>query len=247
MLEVESLTKYYGQFPAVVDLNFTVHPGQVLGLVGLNGSGKTTTLRCSAGIIPQTEGFIRIAGHNVWTEAVAAKQELAWFTDEPRLFDYLTVWQHLQFTARLYQVPDWETRGAQLIEEMELGSVRNELPGALSRGMKQKAVLACGFLHRPKVMLFDEPLTGLDPIAIRKMKAIILRQASEGTAIVLSSHLLHLVEEVCSHVLVLQAGQRRAFGTMADIRSQHGEGGVNLEEIFFRLVGDAPEVPAAQP
>jgi ABC-2 type transport system ATP-binding protein len=247
MLEVESLTKYYGQFPAVVDLNFTVHPGQVLGLVGLNGSGKTTTLRCSAGIIPQTEGFIRIAGHNVWTEAVAAKQELAWFTDEPRLFDYLTVWQHLQFTARLYQVPAWEVRAAQLIEEMELGAVRNELPGALSRGMKQKAVLACGFLHRPKVMLFDEPLTGLDPIAIRKMKAIILRQASEGTAIVLSSHLLHLVEEVCSHVLVLQAGQRRAFGTMADIRNQYGDGGVNLEEIFFRLVGDAPAVPAAQP
>jgi ABC-2 type transport system ATP-binding protein len=244
MLEVESLTKYYGQFPAVVDLNFTVHPGQVLGLVGLNGSGKTTTLRCAAGIIPQTEGFIRIAGHNVWTEAVAAKQELAWFTDEPRLFDYLTVWQHLQFTARLYQVPDWESRGAQLIDEMELGAVRNELPGALSRGMKQKAVLACGFLHRPKVMLFDEPLTGLDPIAIRTMKSIILRQASEGTAIVLSSHLLHLVEEVCSHVLVLQAGERRAFGTMAEIRDLHGEGGVNLEEIFFRLVGD---VPPAQP
>jgi ABC-2 type transport system ATP-binding protein len=238
MLEVESLTKYFGQFPAVTDLNFTVQPGQVLGLVGLNGSGKTTTLRCASGIIPQTEGFIRIAGHNVWTDSVAAKQELAWFTDEPRLFDYLTVWQHLQFTARIYQVANWEVRGEQLLEEMELTAVRHELPGALSRGMKQKAVLACGFLHRPKVMLFDEPLTGLDPIAIRKMKAIILRQASEGTAIVLSSHLLHLVEEVCSHVLVLQKGQRRAFGTMNEIRAQYGAGGVNLEEIFFRLVGE---------
>ncbi len=247
MLEVESLTKNYGQFPAVLDLNFTVHPGQVLGLVGLNGSGKTTTLRCAAGIIPQTEGFVRIAGHNVWTEAVAAKQELAWFTDEPRLFDYLTVWQHLQFTARIYQVADWQQRAEQLLEEMELNAVRNELPGALSRGMKQKAVLACGFLHRPKVMLFDEPLTGLDPIAIRKMKAIILRQASEGTAIVLSSHLLHLVEEVCSHVLALQKGQLRAFGTMQDIREQYGAGGVNLEEIFFRLVGETDDSPTPAP
>ena len=113
--------------------------------------------------------------------------------------------------------------------------------------MKQKAVLACGFLHQPKVMLFDEPLTGLDPIAIRNMKAIILRQAKAGTAIVLSSHLLHLVEEVCSHVLVLQNGQRRAFGTMDQIRTQYGSGGVNLEEIFFRLVGEESAASAATP
>lgn len=241
MLEVESLTKYFDKFPAVVDLNFTVQPGQVMGLVGQNGSGKTTTLRCAAGIIPQTEGFVRIAGHDVWREAIPAKQELAWFTDEPRLFDYLTVWQHLQFTARVYQVQNWEELGQSLLDEMELNEVKHELPGALSRGMKQKAVLACGFLHRPKVMLFDEPLTGLDPIAIRKMKEIILRQAREGTAIVLSSHLLHLVEEVCSHVLVLNKGQKIAFGTLDDIRQQHGEGTANLEEIFFRLVGGANE------
>ncbi len=248
MLEVEGLTKFFGQFPAVANLSFTVEPGQVLGLVGLNGSGKTTTLRCAAGIIPQTEGFIRIAGHDVWTEAVAAKQELAWFTDEPRLFDYLTVWQHLQFTARLYQIAGWEDRGRQLLEEMELADARDELPGALSRGMKQKAVLACGFLHRPKVMLFDEPLTGLDPIAIRKMKEIILRQAGEGTAIVLSSHLMHLVEEVCSHLLVLQSGQRRALGTLEEIRRDFGAGGVNLEEIFFRLVGkEAGTASTTQP
>lgn len=243
MLEVESLTKYFDKFPAVVDLNFTVQPGQVMGLVGQNGSGKTTTLRCAAGIIPQTEGFVRIAGHDVWREAIKAKQELAWFTDEPRLFEYLTVWQHLQFTARVYQVQNWEKLGQSLLDEMELNEVKHELPGALSRGMKQKAVLACGFLHRPKVMLFDEPLTGLDPIAIRKMKEIILRQAREGTAIVLSSHLLHLVEEVCSHVLVLNKGQKIAFGTLDDIRQQHGEGTANLEEIFFRLVGEANEQP----
>ena len=247
MLEVESLTKYFDKFPAVVDLNFTVQPGEVMGLVGQNGSGKTTTLRCAAGIIPQTEGFIRIAGHDVWREAIKAKQELAWFTDEPRLFEYLTVWQHLQFTARVYQVQNWEELGQSLLDEMELNEVKHELPGALSRGMKQKAVLACGFLHRPKVMLFDEPLTGLDPIAIRKMKEIILRQAREGTAIVLSSHLLHLVEEVCSHVLVLNKGQKIAFGTLNDIRQQHGSGAANLEEIFFRLVGGEnapPTIPA---
>lgn len=245
MLEVESLTKFFDEFPAVMDVNFTVRPGEVMGLVGLNGSGKTTTLRCASGVIPPSEGFVRIAGHDLRTNPMAAKQELAWFTDEPRLFEHLTVWQHLNFTARVYQVQDWESIGATLLEEMDLSDVRNELPGSLSRGMKQKAVLACGFLHQPKVMLFDEPLTGLDPIAIRKMKEIILRQAKSGAAIVLSSHLLHLVEEVCSHVLVLQKGQRLAFGTLDDIRKQHGGEGVNLEEIFVRLVGD--QAPSTLP
>lgn len=239
MLEVDGLTKYFDQFPAVMDVSFAVQAGQVMGLVGQNGSGKTTTLRCAAGIIPATHGSIRIAGHNVWEDPLAAKRELAWFTDEPRLFDYLTVWQHLQFTARLYNVADWRQRATQLLAEMELTEAANELPGALSRGMKQKAVLACGFLHQPKVMLFDEPLTGLDPIAIRRMKEIILRQASEGTSIVLSSHLLHLVEEVCSHVMVLKKGKLIAFGTLEEIRQRHGASGVNLEEIFIRLVGES--------
>jgi ABC-2 type transport system ATP-binding protein len=241
MLEVDSLTKYYEQFPAVVDVSFSVQPGEILGLVGQNGSGKTTTLRCCAGIIPPTHGFVRIAGHDISRDPLLARQELAWFTDEPRLFDYLTVWQHLQFTARLYGIHHWEERGASLLEEMEMTAVRDELPGALSRGMKQKAVLACGFLHEPKVMLFDEPLTGLDPIAIRKMREIIVRQAKRGTAIILSSHLLTLVEEVCSHLLVLKGGQSIFSGTMAQVRAEHPDA-ANLEDIFVTMA----EAPLAE-
>src|SRR5450631_1454641 len=200
MIEVEGLTKLYGEFTAVNELSFSVQPGQVLGLVGPNGAGKTTTLRCLAGIIPATSGTIRIAGHDIATDPVSAKRALAFFPDEPRLFDYLTVRQHLAFVARIYGVADHESLATPLLQELELDGKADALPGELSRGMKQKLVIACGLLHSPSVMFFDEPLTGLDPLGIRRMKDSIVRRAQAGAAIVLSSHLLHLLEEVCTNV-----------------------------------------------
>src|SRR5437588_155957 len=131
MIQVEALTKLYGQFVAVNELSFTVGPGQVMGLVGPNGAGKTTTLRCLSGIIPPTRGTVRLCGHDLAQEPIAAKRELALFTDEPRLFDYLTVEQHLAFTARIYQVPEYEAVGARLLEELELTDKRRALPGKL--------------------------------------------------------------------------------------------------------------------
>ncbi len=240
MIAVEGLTKLYGDFRAVSDLSFVVQPGQILGLVGPNGAGKTTTLRCLAGIIPATEGRIVVHGYDLVEHPLEAKQELAFFSDEPRLFDYLTVRQHLAFTARLYQVPDVEARGQALLEELEMADKADLLPGELSRGMKQKAALACGFLHQPRVMFFDEPLTGLDPLAIRRTKDLLRQRASQGVAIILSSHLLHLVEEVCSHVLIVKRGQKVVHGTIDEIQAQYQENGqnVSLEEIFIRIAGE---------
>jgi ABC-2 type transport system ATP-binding protein len=239
MIEVQGLTKRYGDFTAVQDLSFAVHPGEVLGLVGPNGAGKTTTLRCAAGIIPSSGGLIRIAGHDLANDPVEAKRALAFFPDEPRLFDYLTVRQHLAFVARIYGVLDHEAAGQALLKEFEIADKADELPGELSRGMKQKLVIACGLLHRPQVMFFDEPLTGLDPLGIRRMKDSIVQRAREGAAIVLSSHLLHLLEEVCSHVLILKKGEKIAGGTLAEVaaRYSNGEPNVSLEEIFIRATG----------
>ncbi len=239
MIEVTALTKNYGAFTAVRELSFAVRPGEVLGLVGPNGSGKTTTLRCLAGIIPATGGTIRIAGHDIATDTVAAKRQLAFFPDEPRLFDYLTVRQHLNFVARIYGVENHEALAQPLLEELEIADKADELPGALSRGMKQKLAIACGLLHSPKVMFLDEPLTGLDPLGIRRMKNSILKRARDGAAIVLSSHLLHLLEEVCSHVLILKKGEKVADGSVAEVsaRFSNGETGVSLEEIFIRATG----------
>ena len=239
MIEVTTLTKRYGQFTAVRDLSFTVRPGEVLGLVGPNGAGKTSTLRCLAGIIPVSAGTVRIAGHDVATDAVAAKRALAFFPDEPRLFEYLTVRQHLNFVARIYGVDDHESLAQPLLEEFEIADKAGQLPGELSRGMKQKLAIACGLLHEPRVMFFDEPLTGLDPLGIRRMKNSIVKRAREGATIVLSSHLLHLLEEVCSHVLILKKGEKIADGTLAEVATRFGNGdaNVNLEEVFIRATG----------
>jgi len=239
MIEVEGLTKRYGSFTAVEGLSFAVRPGEVLGLVGPNGAGKTTTLRSLAGIIPMSSGTVRVAGHDLARDPVAAKRGLAFFPDEPRLFEYLTVRQHLTFVARVYGVADYEALSAPLLEELELADKADVLPGELSRGMKQKLVIACGLLHSPQVMFFDEPLTGLDPIGIRRMKDSIVRRARAGAAIVLSSHLLHLLEEVCTNVLILKTGHKVADGTLADVAAQfsHGEPNVSLEEVFMRATG----------
>jgi ABC-2 type transport system ATP-binding protein len=182
---------------------------------------------------------VRIGGIDLATDPVGAKRQLAFFPDEPRLFDYLTVRQHLAFVARIYGVADHESIAQPLLEELEIADKADQLPGELSRGMKQKLAIACGLLHRPGVMFFDEPLTGLDPLGIRRMKDTILQRARAGATIVLSSHLLHLLEEVCSHVLILKQGRKIADGTLTAVVAQFslGESNVSLEDVFIRATG----------
>ncbi len=166
--------------------SLTVRPGEVLGLVGCNGAGKTTTLRCLAGIIPPTSGSDPPLPGTI-SPPIPSRPSVnsRFFSDEPRLFDYLTVEQHLAFVARIYQVADYRERMKPLLEELEIADKAAQLPAELSRGMKQKLAIACGLLHAPRVILFDEPLTGLDPVGIRRMKASILRRAREGAAIII--------------------------------------------------------------
>ena len=244
MIEVTGLTKRYGDFTAVHDLSFTVGPGEVMGLVGPNGAGKTTTLRCVTGIIPPTMGTIRIGGTDLRANPVAAKSQLAFMPDEPRLFDYLTVWQHLNFVARLYGVADWVARAEPILAELEMTDKKGMLPGELSRGMKQKLTIACGLLHSPRVIFFDEPLTGLDPGGIRRMKDVMKRLAREGSALILSSHLLALLEEVCTHVLILKNGEKVAGGTMGEVRARFsGDIAASLEDVFFKATEEPPVLP----
>ena len=232
MIDVIEYTKLYGDTVAVRSLSFRVAPGDVLGLVGPNGAGKTTTLRALAGILQPTSGSIRIADIDLHTDPVAAKSRLAFIPDEPQLFDYLTVTEHLQFVARLYGVHDAAPRIPVLLEELELTAKKDALPTELSRGMKQKLAIACGLLHRPSALLLDEPLTGLDPVGIRRMKETIAARAREGAAVILSSHLLHLVEELCTRLLVIRQGQAVALGTIAEIVAARPElAGRSLEEM----------------
>jgi ABC-2 type transport system ATP-binding protein len=237
VLQVEGLTRQYGGVTAVSDLTFEVQPGEILGLVGPNGAGKTTSLRCIAGILPPNAGRIVICGYDLKEEPVEAKRRMAFMADEPRLFDYLTVAEHLQFVGRIYQVPDAAQRADSLLEELELSDRRQALPGELSRGMKQKLAIACGLLHDPRLILFDEPLTGLDPVGIRRMKDSISRRAASGASIIVSSHLLHLVEELCHRILVIQNGLKVAHGTLDEIKAAAPqlEAAASLEDVFLHV------------
>jgi ABC-2 type transport system ATP-binding protein len=241
MIAVRELTKLYGDFPAVRSISFDVAPGEILGLVGPNGAGKTTTLRSLAGIIAPTSGTVSIAGHDIRRDAIAAKQRLAFIPDEPHLFEYLTVEEHLRFIARLYGVADVEVRMPPLLTELELNDKRRSLPGELSRGMRQKLAIACGLLHEPSVLILDEPLTGLDPAGIRRMRETIAARAASGSAVILSSHLLNLVEEMCTKLFVLRRGEGVAFGTIDAIIAARPElAGKSLEDVFLALTSGEP-------
>jgi ABC-2 type transport system ATP-binding protein len=239
MIAVQNLSKSYDKLFAVDDLSFDVKPGEILGLVGPNGAGKTTTLRCLAGIIAPSSGRVAIAGHDIQLDPIPGKRAIAFIPDEPHLFDYLSVEEHLRFIGRLYGVADAETRAPALLAELELSEKMKVMPGELSRGMKQKLAIACGLLHDPKVLILDEPLTGLDPGGIRRMRATIAARAKAGAAVVLSSHLLNLVEELCTKILVMRHGRAVAFGTIAEIVAAHPElAGRSLEDVFLALTAD---------
>jgi len=237
VIEVSNFQKIYRETVAVEDLSFTVDPGQILGLVGPNGAGKTSTLRSIAGIIPPTGGRLTVAGHDVVDDAIAAKSKLAYVPDDPKLFDTLTVWEHLEFMAAAYRVDGWKDKGTALLQRFELDEKRNTLAQELSRGMRQKVAICCAYLHDPSVILFDEPHTGLDPRGIRTMRESVAERVAAGAAVVVSSHLLEIVEDMCTHLLILHKGKRMFFGTLTQARTAFGDfdGNARLEDVFFRI------------
>ena len=241
-LALEHFTRTYiapdgATFAAVDDLSFSVDGGEVVGLIGPNGAGKTTTLRSLAGILRPTSGRVTIDGYDIVSDAIAAKRRLAFMPDEPHLFEYLTVEEHLRLVARLYGVQDFDRRAQALLDELELRGKERALPGELSRGMRQKTVIACGLVRDASTLLFDEPLTGLDPAGIHRMRETIVARARAGASVLVSSHLLHLVEEICTRVVIMDQGRKVADGTVAELaaRADVAAAGSNLEDIFLRV------------
>lgn len=234
---VEGFHKTYGETVAVRGISFEVPSGTILGLVGPNGAGKTTTMRALAGILEPTRGRLEVDGHDLATDAVAAKAALAYVPDDPKLFEHLTIWEHLQFIASAYRLNDWQDRAEHLIAQFELREKRDSACSDLSRGMRQKVAICCAYLHEPHVIMFDEPLTGLDPYGIRTIKDSIRQRAAAGAAIMISSHLLSLVEDLCTAVLILNRGRQVLHATMEELRAQAAADGRHetLEDLFFRL------------
>ena len=235
MIAIRELVKTYGTARAVSGLSLDVAPGELVGLIGPNGAGKTSTLRCIAGIHRPTGGSVSIGGHDIARDPVPAKRLLAFVPDEPHLFEHLTVIEHLRLTGRIYGVPNVEARARELLTDAELEGRENSLPEELSRGMKQKVVLACAFLHDPRALILDEPLTGLDPLGIHRMKKAIVDAAGRGVAVIVSSHLLHLVEELCTRIAIIDKGVKVADGTLAELAALAKADGTTLERIFLEV------------
>ncbi len=258
VLQVHALTKSYGDTLAVRSLDFALDPGDVVGLVGPNGAGKTTTMRSIAGIIPPTSGGITIDGVDLAADPAAAKRRIAYVPDDPKLFDALTVMEHLRFIAAAYRIPKAEFSPAaeSLLARFELTEKKNALASELSRGMRQKVAICCAYLHNPAVVLLDEPMTGLDPRGIRTMKDSIRQRAAAGAAFLVSSHLLALVEDLCTKLLILHRARRLFFGAMTEARAAYASldaangqspaADASLEEVFFKAI-ETPDAPPPAP
>lgn len=249
IIVVEDFHKAYGTTVAVAGLSFAVAPGEILGLVGPNGAGKTSTMRALAGILTPTRGRLLISGCDIVRQPVAAKAQLAYVPDDPMLFDRLTVWEHFRFSGAVYRVADWKARAETLLDRLELKPKRDALASELSRGMRQKVAIGCAYLHKPPALLLDEPLTGLDPHGIRTMKDLIREHAATGAAVMVSSHLLSLFEDLCTTLLILHHGRLVRHGRLNDLRDELAHGGrrESLEELFFRLTEAPPVSDAAVP
>jgi ABC-2 type transport system ATP-binding protein len=238
VLEVQNLTKQYRKFVALSDLSFSVGSGEIVGLLGPNGAGKTTCLRCITGIVRPTAGSIRVGGFDMATQDQEAKRRLAFVPEQPNPYEMLTVWEHLRFVALAYNFKEgFEERATALLTRFELTSKRDELVGTLSKGMRQKLTIACAFLHRAQVFLFDEPLIGLDPRGARELRHAIIEAAREEKAAVLvSTHMLDTAQTLCDRILILRQGIKIAEGTLSDLRNRTPFGNdASLEDVFLSL------------
>ena len=240
MIELRSLTKRYGSFTAVNNVDLDVPRGELFGFLGPNGAGKTTTLRMIAGILRPTSGTVRIAGIDLASQSTTAKQKLGFIPDRPFIYEKLTGVEFLRFVAGLYgqSGPDVEKRGAELLALFDLEEWKDELVESYSHGMRQKLIISSAFVHKPEVIVVDEPMVGLDPKAAKTLKDLFREYTRRGNTIMMSTHTLEVAQSMCDRIGIIQRGVIRACGTMDDLRASAESGVTGLEEIFLRLTGE---------
>jgi ABC-2 type transport system ATP-binding protein len=244
VLEVAHLCKEYKKLRAVDDLSFVLNPGEIVGLLGPNGAGKTTAMRCMAGILRPTQGNVIINGYDIVVEQAQAKAGLAFVPEVPSLYELLTVWEHLRFIAMCFNKLDtFEERAPALLERYHLSEKKNDLVATLSKGMRQKLAIACAFIHDANVILFDEPLIGIDPAGVAEVKLEIHRAKLAGCSILISTHLLDTAERLCDRVIIVARGRKLAEGTLQELQSMNHMEGETLEEVFLKLTNETREAP----
>jgi len=239
-LELRSLTKSFGR-PAVDRLDLSIAAGEFYALLGPNGAGKTTTLRLVAGLIPADGGDIRIFGIDARRSPIEAKRIVAWLPDEPMLYDKLDPLEYLEFVAGLWSIEGGRAKrlAEELLESLGLWPHRRERCEGFSRGMKQKLALAGALIHEPRLMMLDEPLTGLDAGAARQVKDILTERVRSGATIIMTTHILEVAERLASRIGIIARGRMIAEGTLDELRGAVGAGGATLETLFLDLTSEA--------
>jgi len=245
-LKVTDLTKSYGGKLAVDRIGFTVKRGELYALLGPNGAGKTTTLRMIAGLLNPDGGSVDVFGVDARANPIAAKHLIAWLPDEPLLYDKLTAWEYLEFVAGLWGVESRLAgkRAEDLLKMLGLWDNRNDRCETFSRGMKQKAVLAGALIHEPKLLMLDEPLTGLDAAASRMVKDLIRQKVNEGASVILTTHILEVAERMADRIGIIKGGKLLVEGSLAELQGVGGEG-QSLEDVFLSLTAPDPAPASA--
>ena len=242
-LDIKGLKKRFDR-PAVDGLDLAVRAGEFYALLGPNGAGKTTILRMVAGLLHPDAGSISVLGIDARRDPIAAKRVIAWVSDEPMVYDRLTPFEYLEFVAGLWQIDavKAEVRSRELIDWLGLGPHAHERCGGFSKGMLQKVALAGALVHDPRLIILDEPLTGLDAGSARQVKDVLLNKVREGVTVIMTTHILEVAERMAERIGVIAAGKLIAEGTLAELRAKARHGGTSLEEIFLDLVAENSSV-----
>jgi ABC-2 type transport system ATP-binding protein len=243
MIELSNLTKRYGRFTAVDGINLTIPRGELYGLLGPNGAGKTTTMRMIAGILQPSSGTVKIAGIDIQQSPLVAKSRLGFIPDRPFVYDKLTGAEFLRFVAGLYGQGgiEIERRIDELLGLFELAPWKDELTESYSHGMRQKLIISSALVHRPEVIVVDEPMVGLDPKSARLLKDLLREFVTRGGTVLMSTHTLEIAEAMCDRIAIVQGGRVAVSGTMEELRAQTSSGDASLEDLFLKLTGGLSE------
>lgn len=233
MLKIENLTKKFGNFTAVDSVNLDIKEGEVFGFLGPNGAGKTTTVKIISGILKPTSGSVSIDGIDVINNPIESKKLISYIPDEPFVYPYLTAREFLRFISEVYKIENYNDKIDELLSFFGLLDYADLLLSSYSHGMKQKLLIASVVLRNPKVMLFDEPTVGLDPLSVKKFKELIKRLTLAGTSVFMCTHILEMAEKICDQVAVINKGKIIASGKVKDIIGHDKD--KNLEDVFLEL------------
>jgi ABC-2 type transport system ATP-binding protein len=244
-IEVVNLTKRYGHLLAVDNISFTVPRGEIFGFLGLNGAGKTTTIKVLAGLLDANYKEIRVAGHDLQREPLRVKGSIGVVLDEPVLYDQLTGYEYLEFAGAMFGLSAKELRPRvlEMLELVDLTEQGAKFIADYSRGMYQRLSLAAALIHKPQVLFLDEPFTGIDALGVHEMKDMLRRHALAGGTVFFSSHIMELVENLCTSMAIIHKGRIVCADTLANLRAAHN--GESLEHVFLSLIGENHAEPAA--